>query len=43
LTEDAAVLEPLQEQLRAANAERLYQCERLSPAFDIIVWAGPKG
>lgn len=40
LTEDVAVLEPLQEQLQAANAERLYECERLSPAFDIIVVAG---
>ncbi len=39
LMEDPAVLEPLQEQLRSANAERLYECERLSPAFDIIIVA----
>ena len=39
LSEDPAVLTPLQEPLRAANPERLYQCERLSPAFDIVIVA----
>jgi hypothetical protein len=43
LMEDAAVLEPLQEQLRQANAERVYQCERLSPAFDIVIVASGGG
>ncbi len=43
LTEDVAVLGVLQEELRLANTERVYACERLSPAFDIIVVAGPAG
>jgi len=39
LAEDPAVLEPLQEELRLANMEQVYACERLSPAFDVVVVA----
>jgi hypothetical protein len=40
LTESIDVLEPLQERLREANSESVWDCEGLSPAFDIIIVAG---
>ncbi len=40
LMEDPAELKKKQEELRLANSEAVYGCERLSPAFDIVVVAG---
>jgi hypothetical protein len=40
LMEDPAELNKKQEELRTAYLEKVYACERLSPAFDIVVVAG---
>ena len=40
LMEDVAELKRKHEELRLAHAEAVYSCERLSPAFDIVVVAG---
>lgn len=40
LMEDPAELKKKQEELRTAYLEKVYACERLSPAFDIVVVAG---
>lgn len=39
LMEGPAELKKKQEELRSANYEAVYNCERLSPAFDIVVVA----